>query len=513
MKDTIYVLDFGSQYSQLIARRIRDLGVYSELVPHNAPLSKLKKAKGIILSGGPASVYAKGAPQINKKVFGLGIPVLGICYGLQLIAHTMGGKVEPAERREYGPARIKVKGKKDLFRRLPGNLDVWMSHGDHVTRLPRGFQDTAGTSNAPHAAFAHHGKRIFGIQFHPEVSHTPRGNDILSNFVYRICKCSKSWQLSDLVEEQIALIRKKVGSARVISGISGGVDSAVATAIVHKAIGDQLTAIFVDNGLLRAGEFGQVRETLGRTMNIRLKSVNARAGFLKKLKGVKSPERKRKIIGHEFIRVFDQAAKKIKPAPEYLVQGTLYPDVIESAHGSKDGVARVIKSHHNVGGLPKNMKLKLIEPLRDLFKDEVRAVGELLGLPHELVWRQPFPGPGLGVRIVGEITPARLKTLRHADQIVREEVAAAGVERELWQFFAALLPDVRSVGVQGDERTYAHPIILRAVTSSDVMTVDWARLSDELLARISTRITNEVRGINRVLYDITSKPPGTVEWE
>lgn len=513
MKQVIYVIDFGSQYSQLIARRVRELGVYSELVPYTTPLAILKKSRGIILSGGPNSVYEKNAPTINKKIFDLDVPILGICYGLQLIAHTLGGKVELSQKREYGPALITTKRGQKLFAKLPRRLDVWMSHGDHVTRLPSGFAVSASTPNAPYAAVAHASKPIYGIQFHPEVSHTPRGNDILANFLFGICSCRPSWKLGDFIEEQISSIKKSVGDAKVISAISGGVDSSVATTLVHRAIGNQLTAVFVDNGMLRAGERDEVKAILGRSMHIPMRTINARLQFLRKLKGVISPEKKRKNIGRTFIKVFEQVSRDIQPRPDFLVQGTLYPDVIESAYGKKGGVANIIKSHHNVGGLPKNMKLKLIEPLRDLFKDEVRTVGELLGLPHELVWRQPFPGPGLAVRIIGEVTPARLKTLRHADQIVREEIIASNLYRDLWQFFAVLLPEVRSVGVQGDARTYAHPVILRAVTSSDVMTVDWARLPDELLECISTRITNEVRGINRVLYDITPKPPGTVEWE
>ena len=512
--DTIYVIDFGSQYAQLIARRVRELGVYSRLVPYTTPLREIKKnASGIILSGGPASVYARNAPHIKKEIFSLGIPVLGICYGLQLIAHTLGGKVEPGERREYGPATIHITDKTGIFHKMPTRIPVWMSHGDHVTKLPTRFQGIAATPNAPYAAIRHRTKPIFGIQFHPEVSHTPRGKEILAHFLFDVCECSAGWKLADFVAQKINEIKEHVGGHAVISAVSGGVDSTVATEIVHRAIGKQLTAVFVDNGLLREGEREEVEQALQSVLHIPLRTVSAARHFLKHLKGVINPERKRKIIGREFIRLFEKEARAIHPRPSFLVQGTLYPDVIESAHGHDPSAARVIKTHHNVGGIPKRMRFTLIEPLRDLFKDEVRRVGEILGIPSPLVWRQPFPGPGLAVRILGEITPRRLSLLRRADQIVREEIEAANLHKELWQYFAVLPATVKSVGVQGDARTYAHPIIVRAVTSTDVMTVDWARIPEELLARISTRITNEVRGINRVLYDITPKPPGTVEWE
>lgn len=511
--DKIFVLDFGAQYSQLIARRIRELGVYSELIPYNAPLTKLKEAKGLIYSGGPASVYAMDAPHANKKNFALDIPILGICYGLQLIAHQLGGKVEKADRREYGPARIRIGKQHLLFHRFPRDIDVWMSHGDHITKMPAGFEPIASTKSAPYAAIAHVKKPIYGVQFHPEVTHTPLGKEILSNFVFEVCHCKPQWILKNFVDDQVRLIRERVKGKRAIAAISGGVDSSVSTALAHRAVGDQLTAIFVDTGMLREGEVSQVLESLGRHLKIPITLVNASGSFLKKLKGVNEPEKKRKIIGHEFIKTFEATAKKITPQPAFLVQGTLYPDVIESAHGMSGATARIIKSHHNVGGLPKKMGFQLIEPLRELFKDEVRKVGTLLGLSDDLIWRQPFPGPGLAVRIIGEITPDRLTMLRRADAIMREEIMASKFHRDLWQYFAVLPATVKSVGVMGDERSYAHPIILRAVTSSDVMTVDWARLPHELLAKISNRITNEVPGVNRVLYDITPKPPGTVEWE
>jgi GMP synthase (glutamine-hydrolysing) len=511
--EQIAILDFGSQYTQVIARRIRELNVYSTILRYDTPAAEIKKLgiQGIILSGGPSSVYAEKAPLPDKAIFKLGIPVLGICYGVQLMGHYLGGKVEKGAKREYGKGILSVLDKDcPLFKDLPSELQVWNSHGDKLTRIPKDFVAVARTDNSEYAAIVHAGKRFYGIQFHPEVVHTPKGREILSNFVLGICGCAATWTMKNYIEQACAEIRAQVGKERVILGLSGGVDSSVAAALLHRAIGDQLTCIFVNNGLLRAKEAEVVQEVFGRNFQIRLQYENATKLFLSKLKGVTDPERKRKVIGKTFIDVFQAATKKAGKA-KFLAQGTLYPDVIESV--PIDGnPAHMIKSHHNVGGLPKNMKFQLVEPLRCLFKDEVRTLGAELGLPKEIVQRQPFPGPGLAVRCLGDLTPSKLAILREADRIVVEEMKAADWYYRTWQSFAVLLP-VRSVGVQGDERTYAFTIALRIVESQDGMTADWVKLPYELLEKISTRITNEVRGVNRVVLDLTSKPPGTIEWE
>ncbi len=519
----IAILDFGSQYTQVIARRVRECQVYSQIVRFDAPASDIQalSPNGIILSGGPASVYADGAPLPDPAIFDLGVPVLGICYGMQLMGLQLSGKVEHSERREYGPGQMRIRSESALFKGLGDLLDIWNSHGDKLTKLPRGFRSIGETDNSPFAAVEHAKKRFFGLQFHPEVAHTPRGKEIIQNFVYGICGCKMDWTMGAFIEETCRAIREQVGGDHVILGLSGGVDSSVAAALLHEAIGKQLTCVFVNNGLLRAREAETVRRVFEENFHIKLKCVDASAQFLARLKGVVDPERKRKIIGREFIRVFDQAvtdlasqgARKNKGAPKFrwLAQGTLYPDVIESvAIGGNP--AALIKSHHNVGGLPKRMRLKLVEPLRELFKDEVRQVGAQLGLPKEIVHRQPFPGPGLAVRILGEITRERLRILRDADTIVVSEMKASEWYYQVWQSFAVLLP-VRSVGVMGDERTYENTIAVRIVESQDGMTADWSRLPYEILARISSRIINEVRGVNRVCYDISSKPPATIEWE
>jgi GMP synthase (glutamine-hydrolysing) len=524
----IVILDFGSQYTQVIARRVRECQVYSQILPHDATAAEIAAtgAKGIILSGGPASVYAKNAPQIDPGVFKLGLPVLGICYGMQLMGFHLGGKVEHSERREYGPGILKLKRACDLFHKLPRQLEIWNSHGDKLTKLPRGFEVVAITDNSPFAAIEDPKRRFFGLQFHPEVVHTPRGKEMLQNFVHRVCGCRKDWTMGSFIEQTCKEIRETVGDDHVILGLSGGVDSSVAAALIHKAIGDQLTCVFVNNGVLRANEADAVRKLFGDNFHIHLKYVDATRQFLSKLKGVTDPERKRKIIGREFITVFDNAVKELTKASgrgsnqnskfkiqnfKWLAQGTLYPDVIESVPIAGNPAA-LIKSHHNVGGLPKRMKLKLLEPLRQLFKDEVREVGAQLGLPREVVQRQPFPGPGLAVRILGDITPERLRVLREADTIVVAEMKSSDWYYKVWQSFAVLLP-VRSVGVMGDERTYENTVALRIVGSQDGMTADWVRLPYELLAKISARIINEVKGVNRVCYDISSKPPSTIEWE
>lgn len=511
--EQIAILDFGSQYTQVIARRIRELNVYSTILRYDTPAAEIKKLgiQGIILSGGPSSVYAEKAPLPDKAIFKLGIPVLGICYGVQLMGHYLGGKVEKGAKREYGKGILSVLDKDcALFKDLPSDLQVWNSHGDKLTRIPKDFVAVARTDNSEYAAIVHAGKHFYGIQFHPEVVHTPKGREILSNFVLGICGCAATWTMKNYIEQACAEIRAQVGTERVILGLSGGVDSSVAAALLHRAIGDQLTCIFVNNGLLRAKEAEVVQEVFGRNFQIRLQYENATKLFLTKLKGVTDPERKRKVIGKTFIDVFQAATKKAGKA-KFLAQGTLYPDVIESV--PIDGnPAHMIKSHHNVGGLPKNMKFQLVEPLRCLFKDEVRTLGAELGLPKEIVQRQPFPGPGLAVRCLGDLTPSKLEILREADRIVVEEMKAADWYYRTWQSFAVLLP-VRSVGVQGDERTYAFTIALRIVESQDGMTADWVKLPYDLLEKISTRITNEVRGVNRVVLDLTSKPPGTIEWE
>ena len=511
---TILVVDFGAQYAQLIARRVREAEVYSEIVPHSITAAAIREASpvGIILSGGPASVHVNGAPLLDPAIYDLGIPILGICYGAQLIAQQLGGTVSRGGRGEYGRTTLsKVAGVRSSI--LPNSLgehsSVWMSHFDAVSVLPPGFVATASTPDAPMAVIENNTRKIWGVQYHPEVMHSEGGQDLLERFIHERVGASRSWTMRSIVEDQVAAIRRQVGTERVICGLSGGVDSAVAAALVHKAIGSQLTCVYVDTGLMRKNESEQVVETFKRNMGIELVHVDAGRRFFDALRGVTEPEAKRKAIGELFVRIFEEHTGGITDA-KFLVQGTLYPDVIES--GGVDGKASVIKSHHNVGGLPDDMTLELCEPLRSLFKDEVRKLGSELGLPDEIVWRQPFPGPGLGVRIIGEVTPERVALLQEADAIVREEIRRAGLEREIWQAFA-VLADIRSVGVMGDERTYGHPIIIRAVTSEDAMTADWARLPYDLLAAMSSRIINEVKGINRVVYDVTSKPPGTIEWE
>jgi GMP synthase (glutamine-hydrolysing) len=506
----VLVVDLGAQYAQLIARRVRECHVYSEIVPHDLPASALaaRRPAGIILSGGPASVYEEGAPAVDPGVFELGVPVLGICYGHQLMARALGGEVAATGQREYGGTRLRVLERGTLLADLEPEETVWMSHGDAVTVAPHGFRVTARTEVTPIAAMEDPERGLYAVQFHPEVAHTPKGTAIMKRFLYDACGLLPEWTPANVIERSVAAIRQQVGDARVLCALSGGVDSAVAALLVHKAVGDQLTCVFVDTGLLREGEPEQVEETFGRHFHVPLVHVKAADRFLGRLAGVTDPEEKRRRIGEEFIRVFEEVAREHADA-RFLVQGTLYPDVIES--GSR--TAARIKSHHNVGGLPPDMRFELVEPLRDLFKDEVRAVGAALGLPEEIVQRQPFPGPGLAVRIVGEVTAENLAMVRAADRIVREEIRRAGLERETWQAFCVLLADVRSVGVMGDGRTYQHPVVLRAVTSEDAMTADWARLPHEVLERIASRIVREVPGINRVVYDVTSKPPGTIEWE
>ena len=520
----ILILDFGSQYTQVIARRIRECQVYSEIVPFDTSSTEIAKLKpnGVILSGGPASVYDKGAPHLDPKIFSLGIPVLGICYGMQLMAHHLGGEVEFSPRREYGPGMLHITDSSQLFDGLGEQIDIWSSHGDKVTTLPAGFREAARTENSKFAAIEDPGRKLYGLQFHPEVAHTPRGKEILQNFVYHICHCAMDWTMGSFIEEACARIRKQVGDQKVVLGLSGGVDSSVTAALLHKAIGDQLTCIFVNNGLLRSREEEIVQRVFGENFHVRLKYVDASERFLALLKGVTDPETKRKRIGNEFIKVFQHATEELLEEDrrndarkhggyKFLAQGTLYPDVIESVSIGGNPAA-VIKSHHNVGGLPEKMHFELVEPVRQLFKDEVRQAGLQLGLPKEIVYRQPFPGPGLAVRILGEVTPERLSILREADTIVVSEMESSDWYYRVWQSFAVLLP-VRSVGVMGDQRTYENTIVLRIVESQDGMTADWVRLPYELLARISTRISNEVKGVNRVCYDISSKPPSTIEWE
>jgi len=515
-RDLVLVVDFGAQYAQLIARRVREANVYSEIVPHTITAAEVleRNPKAVILSGGPSSVYADGAPQVDAALFETSIATFGICYGFQAMAAALGGTVERTGLSEFGGTQLRVLAPETaLFAGLPEQLTVWMSHGDSVTQAPQGFIVAAQSDGAAVAAFEDPMRRLAGVQFHPEVMHSEFGQEILKHFLYDIAGCAPDWNMNNVIDEQVAAIKAQVGDSQVICGLSGGVDSAVAAALVHRAVGDNLTCVFVDHGLLRAGEREQVETDYVAATGIRLVVIDAADRFLTELAGVSDPETKRKTIGRLFIRVFEDAARSVVADGEdvkYLVQGTLYPDVVESGGGA--GTAN-IKSHHNVGGLPDDLQFELVEPLRTLFKDEVRAVGAQLGLPPEMVWRHPFPGPGLAIRIVGAVDQERLDILRAADAIVRAEVTAAGLDREIWQFPVVLLADVRSVGVQGDGRTYGHPIVLRPVSSEDAMTADWSRLPYDLLARISTRITNEVREVNRVTLDVTSKPPGTIEWE
>jgi GMP synthase (glutamine-hydrolysing) len=509
----VLVVDFGAQYAQLIARRVREAKIYSEIVPHTIDVREIlaKNPRAIILSGGPSSVYEAGAPKLDEEMLRSGLPVFGICYGFQAMAAALGGEVGKTGAREYGRTELTIHGDSQLFAGLPPEHQVWMSHGDSVVKAPEGFTVTGSTPQTPVASFESADGRLAGVQYHPEVIHSTFGQKILERWLIEVVGCQPSWTSSNIALEQIESIRAQVGSERVICGLSGGVDSAVAAAIVQRAVGAQLTCVFIDHGLLRQGESEQVERDFVAATGVKLKVVDAKETFLAALKGVTDPEEKRKIIGREFIRSFEAAAREIATDEvRFLVQGTLYPDVVESGGGS--GTAN-IKSHHNVGGLPDDLNFELVEPLRTLFKDEVRALGLELGLPEEIVWRQPFPGPGLGIRIIGEVTKERLSLLRHADAIAREELHGAGLDREIWQCPVVLLADVRSVGVQGDGRTYGHPIVLRPVSSEDAMTADWSRIPDQVLAKISTRITNEVPGVNRVVLDITSKPPGTIEWE
>src|SRR5881394_3035228 len=520
----ILILDFGSQYTQVIARRIRECQVYSEIIRFDTPAAEVaaSKPKGLILSGGPASVYDKGAPQIDPKIFSLGVPVLGICYGLMLMANHLGGRVVFSGRREYGAGVLHIKNGSELLGGLGEHLDVWNSHGDEVTALPKGFRIAGTTEGCDFAAVEDPQRKLYGLQFHPEVAHTPRGREILQNFLFHICHCAMDWTMGSFIEEACARVRKQVGNQKVVLGLSGGVDSSVTAALLHKAIGDQLTCIFVNNGLLRSREEEVVQRVFGENFHVRLKYVDASERFLSKLRGLTDPEQKRKVIGNEFIKVFEDAVIELaaesnpqsaisNPQFRFLAQGTLYPDVIESV-SIEGNPAQVIKSHHNVGGLPEKMHFELVEPVRQLFKDEVRQAGLQLGLPKEIVYRQPFPGPGLAVRVLGEVTPERLRILRDADTIVVSEMKASDWYYRVWQSFAVLLP-VRSVGVMGDQRTYDYTIALRIVESQDGMTADWVRLPYERLARISNRIVNEVKGVNRVVLDISTKPPSTIEWE
>ena len=511
-QERVLILDFGSQYTQLIARRVRECGVYSEIVPHTRSASDLASSRpeALILSGGPASVLAPGSPTCDPAIFRLGIPILGICYGMQLTAKRLGGRVWAAPQREYGHAVVRIKKKGDLFRGLGDALAVWMSHGDEVTRVPKGFEVIASTATSPVAAMADARRKIYGLQFHPEVVHTPQGKALLSNFLFRVAGCRGRWTLQSFVERTVEELREKIGSKRVLCGVSGGVDSSVLAALLHRAIGERLECVFINNGLLRKNEVAAVRQAYRRHLGIRVHYVNATREFLERLRGVSSPERKRRIIGSVFVRIFEREAKRLG-MPPLLAQGTLYPDVIESQSPS-GGPSATIKTHHNVGGLPPNLRFKLVEPLRSLFKDEVRRVGKELGLPNEILWRHPFPGPGLAVRIIGPVNERKLRILRDADAIFLEELHRAGLYGKVWQALTVLLP-VKAVGVMGDERTYANVIAIRAVTSRDGMTADWARLPPKALGAIANRIINEVKGVNRVVYDVSSKPPSTIEWE
>ncbi|WP_044641122.1 glutamine-hydrolyzing GMP synthase [Risungbinella massiliensis] len=507
--EKVVVLDFGGQYNQLIARRIRDLGVFSELLPNSTTAEKLKEMapKGIVFSGGPNSVYEDGAPKCDPAIFDLGIPILGICYGMQMITHHFGGKVERASKREYGRAELDVVSDSPLYTGLDRKQTVWMSHSDVLVAPPEGFQVDGITESAPIAAMSDTKRQIYAVQFHLEVQHSLQGNEMLRNFLFDVCKCEGNWSMETFIEDAVREIQERVGDKRVLCALSGGVDSSVVAAIIHKAIGDQLTCMFVDHGLLRKGEAEGVEKTFGEHFHMNFVKIDAKERFLSKLAGVTDPEEKRKIIGNEFIRVFEEESANIGEH-DFLGQGTLYTDIVESGTDT----AHTIKSHHNVGGLPEDMKMQLIEPLNTLFKDEVRKVGEELGLPAEIVWRQPFPGPGLGIRVIGEVTEEKLQIVRESDAILREEIAKAGLDREIWQYFTAL-PDFKSVGVMGDVRTYAYTVGIRAVTSIDGMTADWARIPYDILEKISVRIVNEVDNVNRVVYDVTSKPPSTIEWE
>lgn len=507
--EIIVVLDFGGQYNQLIARRIRDLGVYSELLPYNTPVERLRELspKGIVFSGGPASVYAEDAPHIDPAIYDIGVPIFGICYGMQLMAQQLGGKVERANKREYGKSEVDFDRNLALVKGLDTKQTLWMSHGDHVTQLPEGFALAGSTGSAPIAAFVNNEREMYGVQFHPEVRHSVHGNEMIKNFLYEVCKCEGNWSMETFIEDTIQDIRNQVGDKKVLCALSGGVDSSVVAMLIHKAIGDQLTCMFIDHGLLRKGEAEGVMETFVGKFDMKVVKIDARERFLSKLAGVDDPEQKRKIIGNEFIYVFDEESSKFDDF-RFLAQGTLYTDIVESGTAT----AQTIKSHHNVGGLPEDMKFELIEPLKALFKDEVRKVGEECGLPKEIVWRQPFPGPGLAIRVLGEVTEDKLKIVRDSDYILREEIANAGLDREIWQYFTAL-PNMKSVGVMGDERTYSYTVGIRAVTSIDGMTADWARIPWDILEKISVRIVNEVENVNRIVYDVTSKPPATIEWE